>query len=616
MHIVHIVRQFHPAIGGIESVCLELASAQVAAGHSVRVVTLNRLFKNADDQLLPARDTVAGIDVVRIPFSGSSRYPIAPSVLRHLANADVVHVHAIDFFFDFLAWTKPLHRKKLVVSTHGGFFHTGFAAGLKRIYFQTVTRLSMIWYDGVAAVSPTDYAMFQPIRNRGMVCIENGANTGKYADASSATATKSIIWIGRFSQNKRLDRLIRFVAALRRADPEWRLTIAGRPFDLTVDDVTALAEAEGLGDAVTVVPSPADDAIRQLIGRSSVVASASDYEGFGIAVVEGMAAGLYPLLSNIPPFERLVSRGGVGLTVDFDRPVDAVQAFLADWDGHAADHAELRQRAMRAAAAYDWSTITRAYETLYKDAMGVRARTILDVPVLVKTRAEAIEHIDARFEAGERTQVAFANAHALNVASVDPRYRGVLQGSVVINDGIGIDTASRILFGARFPQNLNGSDFTPDFLKASRHAHRIFLLGGRPGVAEAASHVIERMCPRHVIAGVQDGYFHPEDNARVAAAIRASGADLLLVAMGVPIQDLWLADNLALTGCKVGFGVGALFDFLAGKYPRAPEWIRTIRFEWVYRLALEPQRLWRRYVVGNPVFLLRVLGQWWSGARV
>ena len=115
MRIVHVVRQFYPAIGGFESVVYELAATQVAGGHSVRVVTLDRLFKTETPGKLSARDAVSGIEIVRIPYVGSTRYPIAPSVLKHIRDADIVHVHAIDFFYDFLAWTKPLHRRKLVV---------------------------------------------------------------------------------------------------------------------------------------------------------------------------------------------------------------------------------------------------------------------------------------------------------------------------------------------------------------------------------------------------------------------------------------------------------------------------------------------------------------------
>ncbi|HJS07621.1 MAG TPA: glycosyltransferase family 4 protein, partial [Pirellulales bacterium] len=133
----------------MESVVWELAQAQLSKGHAVRVVTLDRMFQSNCSARLPARETVAGIETVRIPFFGSRRYPLAWSVRKHIKDADVVHVHGLDFFFDYLASTWTLHRRRLVVSTHGAYFHTPFAAALKRLYFSTVTRLSLSRYAGV-----------------------------------------------------------------------------------------------------------------------------------------------------------------------------------------------------------------------------------------------------------------------------------------------------------------------------------------------------------------------------------------------------------------------------------------------------------------------------------
>ena len=127
---------------------------------------------------------------MRIPYFGSKRYPIALSVLRHIRDADIVHVHGIDFFFDLSCLDAPFHRRKLVVSTHGGFFHTGFAARLKRFYFNTVTRLSLSWYAGVAAVGVADDTTVPPIAGAGVWLIENGVDVDKYAGASSATPPK------------------------------------------------------------------------------------------------------------------------------------------------------------------------------------------------------------------------------------------------------------------------------------------------------------------------------------------------------------------------------------------------------------------------------------------
>jgi alpha-1,3-mannosyltransferase len=116
-----------------------------------------------------------------------------------------VHVHAIDFFYDFLAWTKPFHGKKLVVTTHGGFFHTDFAARLKRVYFETATRLSALAYEKIVASSQSDAELFGRISPR-VVTIETGVSIDKFANCAAREATRTMIYFGRLSKNKRLIR--------------------------------------------------------------------------------------------------------------------------------------------------------------------------------------------------------------------------------------------------------------------------------------------------------------------------------------------------------------------------------------------------------------------------
>ncbi len=610
MFIVHVVRQFHPGVGGLENVVLELASAQALAGNRVRVVTLNRLFHDPKRSKLPATDELNGIEILRVPYFGSSRYPIAPSVLRHIAEADVVHVHAIDFFFDYLAWTKPIHGRKLIASTHGGFFHTTYSASFKRLWFNTITRLSTKFYSGIAAVSTADFERFHSIRPKGMVCIENGVNTSKFYDASACRFQKSILWIGRFARNKRLDLLIAFAQALLLRDPEWKLTIAGRPGDLTVNDLGAQ-----LG-AITVVTEPSDAVLRTLMGNSSFIASSSEYEGFGLTAVEGMSAGLFPLLSDIPPFRRLIARTGLGMVIDYSQPDAAARHVLENVTGIVPEYAERRRACMQAAMTFDWQHVARQYAALYSAATGMTTRTLLDVPIQVRTYDEAIELLDAQYEAGEPVAVAFANAHTLNVAAANSAFRSALQKALVFNDGVGVDVASRVLYGSAFPANLNGTDFVPNYLRRTKHRFRIFLLGAKPGTAERAAQCLSALCPRHRIVGCQHGYFDSSQVSPIVAQIRRTAADMVLVAMGNPKQELFIHDNLEATGCRLGMGVGALFDFLAGNVRRAMPWVQSWHLEWAYRLAQEPGRLMGRYLVGMPLFLVRILSQGWSGSSV
>lgn len=244
--------------------------------------------------------------------------------------------------------------------------------------------------------------------------------------------------------------------------------------------------------------------------------------------------------------------------------------------------------------------------------MSPPCRDIMGVAVTAATAAEMTAALDRRRAEGARTRLAFLNAHTSNLAAADPAFRAMLGDFVVLNDGVGIDIASRWLHGARFPENLNGTDFVPAYLQATARPARLFLLGAAPGIAEAAAARLIAAAPQHTLAGVRHGYFAPAEADAVARQVAASGADIVLVALGNPAQERFIAAHFETLGCDLAIGVGALFDFLAGRVRRAPGWLRRIRAEWVYRLWLEPGRLWRRYLLGNSQFLWRLL---WTRRR-
>jgi N-acetylglucosaminyldiphosphoundecaprenol N-acetyl-beta-D-mannosaminyltransferase len=116
------------------------------------------------------------------------------------------------------------------------------------------------------------------------------------------------------------------------------------------------------------------------------------------------------------------------------------------------------------------------------------------------------------------------------------------------------------------------------------------------------------------IAGTHHGYFnHATESEGIVDLVNRSSADILLVAFGVPLQEKWIAANHSRLQTSVCMGVGGLFDFYSGNTRRAPRWLRELGLEWVYRILQEPGRMWQRYVVGNPLFLYRVLV--WRGKQ-
>ena len=227
---------------------------------------------------------------------------------------------------------------------------------------------------------------------------------------------------------------------------------------------------------------------------------------------------------------------------------------------------------------------------------------ILGLPVVDATTHDTAEALLD----GAARQVFFVNAHCLNVRATHRGYAAALaRADYVLPDGIGVDLAARMT-GHRLTQNLNGTDFVPELLaRAAKRGLSVFLVGGRPGTAQAAAGRLAVNIPGLRIAGTLDGYAQAQDEANAVAQINASGADILLVAMGVPLQELWLDRNLPQLNTRLNLGVGALFDFLAGTVQRAPVRIRRMRAEWAWRLAMEPRRLARRYLIGNVTFLAR-----------
>jgi exopolysaccharide biosynthesis WecB/TagA/CpsF family protein len=244
--------------------------------------------------------------------------------------------------------------------------------------------------------------------------------------------------------------------------------------------------------------------------------------------------------------------------------------------------------------------------------------SVFGIPFEDLSYAEAVQKIREMIHSKNAHQVVLANAHTLNLAYSLPTYRCHLQNvSLVLRDGIGVKLAA-LLARRRLKYNFVGTDFVPSLLGALCHdGIRAFLFGAKPGVAEAASRALTCRYPELTIAGHQHGNLPQRDwNDLVVRQINQARTDIVLVALGNPLQETWIAENLHKLKVGAAIGVGALFDYLAGEVPRAPRWICRIGFEWLYRLSVEPRRLWRRYLIGNFQFLYRVvIDQTWKDRK-
>lgn len=236
-------------------------------------------------------------------------------------------------------------------------------------------------------------------------------------------------------------------------------------------------------------------------------------------------------------------------------------------------------------------------------------KSILGIPVADIGWDEAIGLLKRMLAERRFTKVTFLNAHNANLAVNDRAFAAALDDFLILPDGVGVDIAARMLYGQTFAANLNGTDFVPGLLQASQQPLKVGLIGTLRRHADSAAGKFAQIAPQHTYSVIHDGFFTAAEEPAILDAIKALRPDVLLVAMGVPRQELWIARHITDAHCTLPIAVGALLDFMSGAVPRAPLWVRRLRAEWLFRLLMEPSRLMRRYVVGNPLFLARIVRQ-------
>jgi len=260
---------------------------------------------------------------------------------------------------------------------------------------------------------------------------------------------------------------------------------------------------------------------------------------------------------------------------------------------------------------YDFLLILRALPALLfseREASSSPVFHLLDQKIDNITMDDAIQLLRQTLRQKQQSVIFFVNPDCMNKSVTDSDYRKALgMADHIMPDGIGLVLAGKML-GTPLRENINGTDMLP-FLStmAAEEKQSMFLLGGKPGVAELAATAIAQGHGLS-IAGTMHGYFdHEKESASVIETINQSKASILMVAFGAPLQEKWIVRHRHELQPTILMGVGGLFDFFSGNIRRAPRWMREIGLEWIYRILQEPGRMWKRYVIGNPLFLYRVM---------
>lgn len=229
----------------------------------------------------------------------------------------------------------------------------------------------------------------------------------------------------------------------------------------------------------------------------------------------------------------------------------------------------------------------------------------LGLNIDIVDKYDALRICNKFFESNTYNGICFINSHCYNVSRKNIEYRNAVnKSSLILNDGIGMKIGMK-LFNINEKENMNGTDFIPEIIRlATTLNKRIYLLGCKPGVVDDVEKNLRRKFLGCNIVGKHHGYFNEEEEMNIIEEINSKKVDLLIVGMGVPIQELWLDKNKHLfKTVRIGVAGGAILDFLSERISRAPKIVRTLNLEWMYRLFLEPKRLWKRYLIGNVQFL-------------
>jgi N-acetylglucosaminyldiphosphoundecaprenol N-acetyl-beta-D-mannosaminyltransferase len=237
------------------------------------------------------------------------------------------------------------------------------------------------------------------------------------------------------------------------------------------------------------------------------------------------------------------------------------------------------------------------------------SKHLLDIPFHALRINEAVERIDDFIQDKTKGhQVCLANAYTVSLAWKDVELRQILnKADLVLADGMSIVWGGRWL-GVNLPHRIAGPDLTELICHhAEQKGYRVYFLGSTSENLRELRLVINQRWPRLVISGMYSppmcDKLSPETNQLIFEELQKAKPDILFIGMSTPKQDKWIASHLAHIPAPVSIGIGAAFDFLSGRISRAPELFQRIGLEWLYRLYCEPRRLWKRYLLGNAIFL-------------
>jgi len=366
MKILHVVNSFYPNVGGIENAVKQHCEELIKKGHSCEVVCFNKVPNK--DAKLPKEGEIDGIKIHRIPFFSMKYYHFAPAVFGIVKNYDIVHVHGIGFFSDFLIVTKLLHKKPVVVSTYGAVFHTKNIFLLKLIYFHIIQRVVLRFADKVIAISKNDFSLFSRIISKNLILVELGVRLDKFFAINSVKKDENkIISVGRISKNKMTNQLLDIFSIISKKNNNIKFSIIGDDWEGLVQELERQKEKLGLKNKVVFSGKVSEKELMRHYANAGFFVSASRFESFGITTIEAMAAGCIPIVNDIESFRNFIEIGKDGYITDFSDTEKTAELILMALENNPK---EIRKSAVAKAHEFEWKNkinkIIKIYENIAK----------------------------------------------------------------------------------------------------------------------------------------------------------------------------------------------------------------------------------------------------------
>lgn len=370
MRILQISRQFCPVIGGAERFMLEYSRRLLKVGIEPVVLTINRNLVSGE-KFIPFEE-IEGIKVYRIPAIGYYKKPLPINLglaWKLFTRADIIHIHDLRFLFETSLFLKFLQKKPVILSTYGLIFHTPRYMWIKKLFFHEYLLRAFGSVDKIVAISKPDYFFLKKYLkdNSKLILLDGGVDYKKFSLEEKNIERGRLLYVGRIDENKGLDRLFKSLSLIKKT--RLRLAIAGGGQRDVVLKLQKLSQQLRIEEKIEWLGFLNDEKIIEQLKTAQYFIFPSRYEGFGIALLEAMATGTAPIVSNIPAFKAIIRDGHNGFILNFNETGSTAHKIESLLDKEMNEVTKIGKKAQDKAKEYDWDIRTKKLISLYKQVL-------------------------------------------------------------------------------------------------------------------------------------------------------------------------------------------------------------------------------------------------------